>query len=108
MALAVLAARRNATPSCAPEFWLAKDDQWTRSNVAKPGSGSLTPARAPICSAGWARGEAGRGLRQVRGGRRYDYGSHGIGSDSAITDVALGGEEPGSLAGPDIAWGEGS
>ena len=43
---------------------------------------------------------------RVRGGSRHDYGFHALGDDATLTGVTLGAREAGSLAGPEVAWGE--
>jgi len=43
---------------------------------------------------------------RVRGGSEHDYGFHALGTHTQFEGVDLGTEEPGSLAGPDIAWGD--
>ncbi len=45
-------------------------------------------------------------LFRVRGGKQHDYVFHTRGETAEIRGVALGPEEPGSLAGPDISWGD--
>jgi hypothetical protein len=44
-------------------------------------------------------------LFRVKGGTQHDYLFHALASDAAVTGVALGAEEPGSLAGTNICWG---
>lgn len=41
---------------------------------------------------------------RVRGGRQHDYVFHALSDDLRVEGLALGTEEPGSLAGPDINW----
>lgn len=43
---------------------------------------------------------------RVRGGSQHDYGFHSLGGSPAFSGMTMGPEEPGSLAGPEIDWGE--
>ncbi len=43
---------------------------------------------------------------RVRGGKQHDYLFHAPSPEAAFDGVRLGEEQPGSLAGADIAWGE--
>lgn len=45
-------------------------------------------------------------LFRVGGGRRHDYSFHGLGDQVKFSGLDLGKPEKGSLAGPDIAWGD--
>jgi hypothetical protein len=45
-------------------------------------------------------------LFRVRGGRRHDYGFHALSADVDFDGVTPGPEQPGSLAGPEISWGD--
>lgn len=42
---------------------------------------------------------------RVRGGRSHDYSIHFLGRLTGVASAGLGGEMPGSLAGPGIDWG---
>jgi hypothetical protein len=44
-------------------------------------------------------------LFRVKGGHQHDYLFHALSDRAELTGVSLGAEEPGSLAGADIAWG---
>ena len=68
-------------------------------------SQGVTLYRRTLALIGNPSGSYALDLFRVKGGSQHDYLFHALADEAAVTGVALGAEEPGSLAGTNICWG---
>jgi hypothetical protein len=65
----------------------------------------VTLYRRTLALVGGPAGGYALDLFRVKGGSQHDYLVHALADRAKLTGVALGAEEPGSVAGADISWG---